>query len=74
MKLVPERTKFYETLALGNSSEDMERFVVEFSPILEENHKYLVSKKLYCNHVLGLYNAVIWSTSWYFKCHFTELS
>jgi hypothetical protein len=43
MKLVPERTKFYETLALGNSTADMERFVAEFSPILEENHKFLVS-------------------------------
>jgi len=43
MKLVPERSKFYETLALGNSSADMERFVAEFSPILEENHKFLVS-------------------------------
>lgn len=43
MKLVPERTKFYETVALGNSTADMERFVTEFSPILEENHKFLVS-------------------------------
>lgn len=43
MKLVPERTKFYETLALGNSTVDMERFVAEFSPILEENHKFLKS-------------------------------
>ena len=43
MKLVPERTKFYETLALGNSAADMERFVTEFSPILEENHNFLVS-------------------------------
>jgi len=43
MKLTPERSKFYETLALGNSSADMERFVVEFSPILEENHNFLVS-------------------------------
>ncbi|KAG0626811.1 hypothetical protein M758_2G153500 [Ceratodon purpureus] len=43
MKLVPERSKFYETLALGNSTADMERFVTEFSPILEENHKFLKS-------------------------------
>lgn len=43
MKLVTDRAKFFETLALGNSSPDMERFVVEFSPILEENHKFLVS-------------------------------
>lgn len=69
MKLVPERAKFYETLALGNSSEDMERFVAEFSPILEENHKYLVSK--YCittMSTLVFCNVVIW----YFECHFTE--
>lgn len=73
MKLVPERAKFYETLALGNSSEDMERFVAEFSPILEENHKYLVSK--YCigtMFTLVFRNVAIWSLSWFFECHFTE--
>lgn len=43
MKLVPERSKFYETLALGNSTADMERFVTEFSPILAENHEFLVN-------------------------------
>lgn len=43
MKLVPERGTFYETLALANSTTDMERFVAEFSPFLEENHKFLVS-------------------------------
>jgi hypothetical protein len=43
MKLVPERGTFYETLALANSTTDMERFVAEFSPFLEENHKFLQS-------------------------------
>ncbi|XP_024401436.1 glycolipid transfer protein 1 [Physcomitrium patens] len=46
MKLVPERSKFYETLALGNSTADMERFVTEFSPILAENHEFLKSVNL----------------------------
>jgi len=46
LKLTPERSKFYETLALGNSSADIERFVAEFSPILEENHKFLQSVDL----------------------------
>lgn len=46
MKLTPDRSRFYETLALGNSSADIERFVAEFSPILEENHKFLQSVNL----------------------------
>lgn len=43
MKLVPDRKKFMDLLGGGNLNADMESFVSSFAPLLQENHKFLVS-------------------------------
>ncbi|KAI4345826.1 hypothetical protein L6164_012918 [Bauhinia variegata] len=42
MKLAPDRKKFMEVIAgTGNIDADIEKFCTNFSPLLEENHKFL---------------------------------
>ena len=45
LKLVPERTKFMAVLGEGGGDleVDMKSFVANFSPLLQENHEFLVS-------------------------------
>lgn len=44
MKLAPDRKKFMEVIAgSGDVASDMEKFCKTFFPLLEENHKFLVS-------------------------------
>lgn len=44
LKLMPDRKKFYDMLGGdGTLDEDIEQFVTKFSPVLGENHKFLVS-------------------------------
>ncbi|KDP26505.1 hypothetical protein JCGZ_17663 [Jatropha curcas] len=44
MKLAPDRKKFMDVIcSQGDISSDMENFCINFSPILEENHKFLAS-------------------------------
>lgn len=43
MKLAPDRKKFMEVIgSTGDINADMEKFCATFSPLLEENHKFLV--------------------------------
>ena len=43
MKLAPDRMKFMEVIGgTGNINLDIEKFCTNFSPLLEENHKFLV--------------------------------
>ncbi|KAH1259735.1 Glycolipid transfer protein 1 [Glycine max] len=43
MKLAPDRKKFMDVIGgTGNISADIEKFCTTFSPLLEENHKFLV--------------------------------
>lgn len=43
MKLAPDRKKFMEVIGgSGDINADMEKFCATFSPLLEENHKFLV--------------------------------
>lgn len=43
MKLAPDRKKFMEVIGgTGDVIADIEKFCSEFSPLLEENHKFLV--------------------------------
>ncbi|MQM00883.1 hypothetical protein Taro_033617 [Colocasia esculenta] len=44
MKLAPERKKFMEVIAgTGDVNADMKQFCATFYPLLQENHKFLVS-------------------------------
>eukprot|EP00268_Persea_americana_P014489 TRINITY_DN16453_c0_g1_i1.p1 TRINITY_DN16453_c0_g1~~TRINITY_DN16453_c0_g1_i1.p1 ORF type:complete len:203 (+),score=48.18 TRINITY_DN16453_c0_g1_i1:218-826(+) len=44
MKLAPDRKKFMEVIGgTGDINADMEKFCAAFSPLLEENHKFLAS-------------------------------
>ncbi|EXC20582.1 Pleckstrin homology domain-containing family A member 8 [Morus notabilis] len=44
MKLAPERKKFMDVIAgSGDVLADIEKFCTTFSPLLEENHKFLAS-------------------------------
>jgi len=44
IKLAPDRKKFMEIISgSGNINADIEKFCSTFSPLLEENHKFLVS-------------------------------
>jgi hypothetical protein len=44
IKLAPDRKKFMEIISgSGNINTDIEKFCSTFSPLLEENHKFLVS-------------------------------
>uniref|UniRef100_A0A1D1Z5L8 Pleckstrin y domain-containing family A member 8 n=1 Tax=Anthurium amnicola TaxID=1678845 RepID=A0A1D1Z5L8_9ARAE len=44
MKLTPDRKKFMEVIVgTGDLNEDIEKFCTTFSPLLEENHKFLAS-------------------------------
>ncbi|KAJ4722743.1 glycolipid transfer protein 1 [Melia azedarach] len=44
MKLAPDRKKFMEVIGgSGDINADMEKFCATFSPLLEENHKFLAS-------------------------------
>ena len=43
MKLAPDRKKFMDVIGgSGDVMADMEKFCTTFSPLLEENHKFLV--------------------------------
>lgn len=43
MKLAPERKKFLEVISgAGDINADIQAFCANFSPFLEENHKFLV--------------------------------
>lgn len=43
MKLAPDRKKFMEVIqGTGDISADIQKFCTDFSPIFEENHKFLV--------------------------------
>lgn len=43
MKLAPDRKKFLDVVAgSGDVYDDIEKFCSNFSPLLEENHKFLV--------------------------------
>jgi len=45
MKLAPDRKKFMEVIQGpgGDVSSDIQKFCTDFSPLLEENHKFLVN-------------------------------
>ncbi|XP_058101562.1 glycolipid transfer protein 1-like [Magnolia sinica] len=44
MKFAPDRKKFMEVIGgSGDVNDDMEKFCASFSPLLEENHKFLAS-------------------------------
>ncbi|KAL5998735.1 Glycolipid transfer protein 1 [Asimina triloba] len=44
MKLAPDRKKFMEVIGgSGDINADIEKFCTTFSPLLEENHKFLAS-------------------------------
>ncbi|KAJ9543225.1 hypothetical protein OSB04_022932 [Centaurea solstitialis] len=44
MKLAPERKKFMDVVAeKGDINSDIEKFCATFTPLLEENHKFLAS-------------------------------
>lgn len=44
MKLAPDRKKFMEVIGgTGDINADMEKFCATFSPLLQENHKFLAS-------------------------------
>lgn len=44
MKLAPERTKFMNSIGVNDEvGLEIKKFCATFSPILEENHKFLVS-------------------------------
>lgn len=46
MKLSPERKKFMEVIGgSGDINSDIEKFCTSFAPLLQENHKFLVT---YC--------------------------
>ena len=48
MKLAPGRKKFMEVIGgTGDINADIEKFCTSFSPLLEENHKFLVRNKIY---------------------------
>lgn len=52
MKLAPDRKKFMEVIGgSGDITADIEKFCTNFSPLLEENHKFLVR---YLGPFLGL--------------------
>jgi hypothetical protein len=43
MKLAPDRKKFMDVIGgSGDIYADIEKFCTTFSPLLEENHKFLV--------------------------------
>lgn len=43
MKLAPDRKKFMEVIGgNGDINADIEKFCTIFSPLLEQNHKFLV--------------------------------
>ncbi|XP_076933899.1 glycolipid transfer protein 1-like [Bidens hawaiensis] len=47
MKLAPERNKFMDVVAgKGDIRSDIEKFCATFTPLLEENHKFLASLDL----------------------------
>lgn len=47
MKLAPDRKKFMDVVGgTGDINVDMEKFCTDFSPFLEENHKFLASVNL----------------------------
>jgi len=54
MKLAPDRKKFMEVIqgTGGDISADIHKFCADFSPLLEENHKFLV-------HVLDFSLAIL---------------
>lgn len=44
MKLAPDRKKFMDVICgTGDINADIEKFCTNFTPLLEENHKFLVS-------------------------------
>ncbi|KAL3531211.1 hypothetical protein ACH5RR_010533 [Cinchona calisaya] len=44
MKLAPDRKKFMDVIGgTGDANADIEKFCATFSPLLEENHKFLAS-------------------------------
>jgi len=45
MKLAPDRKKFMEVIqgSGGDATADIQKFCTDFSPLLEENHKFLVN-------------------------------
>lgn len=48
LKLAPSRKKFMEVIGgTGDINADIEKFCTTFSPLLEENHKFLVRNKIY---------------------------
>lgn len=50
MKLAPDRAKFMEVVGgSGDVLSDIEKFCTNFSPLLEENHKFLVR----CHFLFG---------------------
>ena len=47
LKLAPDRKKFMEVIGrTGDINADIEKFCTNFTPLLEENHKFLVSNKV----------------------------
>ncbi|PKA60594.1 hypothetical protein AXF42_Ash019487 [Apostasia shenzhenica] len=48
LKIIPDRKRFLETIACGSDdiNADIQRFCSAFSPLLEANHKFLVSCSL----------------------------
>lgn len=49
MKLAPDRKKFMEVIqGTGDISADIQKFCTDFSPIFEENHKFLVRYLRFC--------------------------
>lgn len=70
MKLAPDRKKFMEVIASsGDVMADIDKFCTSFSPLLDENHKFLV------RYIVSIYFK-IWAWSQCdssFMTHSTEL-
>jgi hypothetical protein len=43
MRFIPNRESFFANLGTGDLTGDIDRFIADFSPLLAENHEFLVS-------------------------------
>lgn len=56
MKLAPDRKKFMDVIGgNGDIMADIEKFCTTFSPLLQENHKFLVSCFILLQNLVTLY-------------------
>ncbi|XP_010542944.1 PREDICTED: glycolipid transfer protein 1-like [Tarenaya hassleriana] len=64
LKLAPDRKKFMDVISgSGDIESDMERFCSEFGPLLQENHKFLVSLNVLFDRLVSII------TFFFLGCH-----